>query len=82
MNRDFALPGEIEGLEGAYGEIVGSRMDYEFPTEPNIVVVPDASKLRQIAILIKPLPKKIEHTDSLPNEVEVDQVNNHEHIHG
>ena len=82
VNRDFALPGEIEGLEGAYGEIVGSRMDYEFPTEPNIVVVPDASKLRQIAILIKPLPKNIENTDSLPNQVEVDQVNNHEHIHG
>ena len=82
VNRDFALPGEIEGLEGAYGEIVGSRMDYEFPTEPNIVLVPDASKLRQIAILIKPLPKNIENTDSLPNQVEVDQVNNHEHIHG
>jgi hypothetical protein len=82
VNRDFALPGEIEGLEGAYGEIVGSRMDYEFPTEPNIVVVPDASKLRQIAILIKPLPNKIENTDSLPNQVEVDQVNTHEHIRG
>jgi len=54
VNRDFALPGEIEGLEGAYGEIVGSRIDYEFPTEPNIVEVPGAALLRQIAILIRP----------------------------
>jgi hypothetical protein len=63
VNRDFALPGEIEGFEGAYGEIVGSRIDYAFPTEPNIVEVPAASKLRQIAILIKPLPKKIENAE-------------------
>jgi hypothetical protein len=54
VNRDFALPGDIEGMEGAYGEIVGSRIDYEFPAEPNIVEVPDAQRVRQIAILIKP----------------------------
>jgi hypothetical protein len=58
VNRDFALPGEVEGLEGAFGEIIDSRIDYEFPTEPNIVEVPDAAKLRQIAILIKPLAKR------------------------
>lgn len=58
VNRDFALPGEVEGLEGAFGEIIGSRIDYGFPTEPNIVEVPDAAKLRQIAILIKPTPTK------------------------
>jgi hypothetical protein len=54
VNRDFALPGEIRGLEGAYGEIVGSRIDYEFPADPNITEVPGASRVRQIAILIKP----------------------------
>jgi hypothetical protein len=54
VNRDFALPGDIEGMEGAYGEIVGSRIDYEFPTEPNIVEIPAAQQVRQIAILIKP----------------------------
>ncbi len=54
VNRDFALPGEIEGLEGAYGEIVGSRIDYEFPTEPQIIEVPNAPRARQIAILIRP----------------------------
>jgi hypothetical protein len=58
VNRDFALPGEIRGLEGAYGEIVGSRMDYEFPASPNIVEIPNAQRLRQIAILIKPLLHK------------------------
>ncbi len=54
VNRDFALPDEIEGMEGAYGEIVGSRIDYEFPTEPNIVEVPHAQQIRQLAILIRP----------------------------
>jgi hypothetical protein len=33
---------------------VGSRIDYEFPTEPNIVEIPGAQQVRQIAILIKP----------------------------
>lgn len=54
VNRDFALPDEIEGLEGAYGAIIESRIDYEFPAEPNIVPVPNATKIRQIAILIEP----------------------------
>jgi hypothetical protein len=58
VNRDFALPDEIEGLEGAYGNIVDSRMDYEFPTEPNIIAVPNAVMLRQIAILIRPCATK------------------------
>jgi len=59
VNRDFALPDEIEGMEDAYGEIVGSRIDYEYPAEPNIVEVPDAHKLRQIAILIQPCRYKL-----------------------
>jgi hypothetical protein len=54
VNRDFALPDEIGGMEGAYGEIVGSRIDYEFPAQPNIVEVPEAQRVRQIALLIKP----------------------------
>lgn len=54
VNRDFSLPDEIEGMEGAYGVIVGSRIDYEYPAKPNIVEVPDAQRVRQIAILIKP----------------------------
>ncbi len=54
VNRDFALPGEVEGLEGALGEIVDSRMDYAFPACPNVVPVPHAPELRQIAILIRP----------------------------
>ena len=53
VNRDFALPREIEGLEAAFGEIVDSRMDYAFSACPNIVPVPNASELRQIAILIR-----------------------------
>jgi len=54
VNRDFALPDDIDGMEGAYGEIVGSRIDYEFPAQPNIVEIPEAQRVRQIAILIKP----------------------------
>ena len=54
VNRDFALPGEVEGLERALGEIVDSRMDYAFPACPNVVPVPHAPELRQIAILIRP----------------------------
>ena len=58
VNRDFALPGEVEGLEGALGEIVDSRMDYAFPACPNLVPVPNASELRQIAVLIRPRPQR------------------------
>ena len=54
VNRDFALPDEIEGMERAYGEIVGSRIDYEYPAEPNVIEVPGAQNVRQIAILIRP----------------------------
>lgn len=59
VNRDVALPDEIEGMEGAYGEIIGSRIDYEYPADPNIVEVPGANRLRQIAILIKPTRHKL-----------------------
>lgn len=65
VNRDFALPGEIEGMEGAYGEIVGSRIDYEFPTEPHIIEVPNAQRVRQIAILIRPQCAKDSPASSL-----------------
>src|SRR5260370_37564743 len=54
VNRDFALPGEVEGLEGALGETVDSRMDYALPACPNVVPVPHAPEPRQIAILIRP----------------------------
>jgi len=67
VNRDFALPGEIEGMEGAYGEIVGSRIDYEFPTEPNIIEVPNAQRVRQIAILIRPQNVKDFRSPLFPN---------------
>lgn len=59
VNHDFALPDDCEGLRGAYGEIVGSRIDYEFPAEPNVVPVPDAEQVRQIAILIRPTRKRL-----------------------
>lgn len=54
VNRDFALPDDCEGLRAAYGEIVGSRIDYEFPADPNVIDIPNAKQVRQIAILIKP----------------------------
>src|SRR6266481_547642 len=54
VNRDFALPDDAHGLRAAYGEIIGSRIDYDFPADPNIVEVPQAEQVRQIAILIQP----------------------------
>jgi hypothetical protein len=54
INRDFALPEDCEGLRAAYGEIVESRIDYDFPADPHIVNVPNANQVRQIAILIEP----------------------------
>jgi hypothetical protein len=39
-----------------YGEIAGSRIDYEFPADPNVIEVPNAKNAKevsQIAILIK-----------------------------
>jgi hypothetical protein len=54
INRDFALPEDLSGLYAAHGEIVGSRIDYVFPADPNIVDVPDAEHVRQIAVLIRP----------------------------
>jgi hypothetical protein len=54
VNRDFALPDDCDGLRAAYGAIVGSRIDYDFPSDPNIVNVPNAEQVRQIAVLIEP----------------------------
>lgn len=55
VNRDFALGQDAQGMVSSLGEIVGSRIDYEFPAEPNIVDVPNANRVRQIAILIQPV---------------------------
>lgn len=55
VNRDFALGPDAEGMVSSLGEIVGSRIDYEFPADPNIVDVPKANMVRQIAILIQPI---------------------------
>ena len=54
VNRDFALSDDCDGMRAAYGQIVGSRIDYDFPADPNIVNVPHAEQVRQIAILIQP----------------------------
>jgi len=55
VNRDFALGPDAKGMLSSLGEIVGSRIDYEFPADPNIVDVPNADRVRQIAILIQPV---------------------------
>src|SRR5579859_3930515 len=47
-NRDHTVD-DCEGLVSAFGEIVGSRIDYEFPHDP-IEEIPNASAVRQIAI--------------------------------
>jgi hypothetical protein len=67
VNRDFALPEDIEGMEAAYGQIVDSRIDYEFPADPNTVDIPNSQQVRQIAILIRPqLDKKVPSLPLLP----------------
>lgn len=63
VNRDFAVD-DCEGLRAAYGEIVGSRIDYEFPTDPHIVEIPQSNQVRQIAILIR--PRRNQSSPTLP----------------
>jgi hypothetical protein len=53
VNHDFALD-NCDGLRAAFGAVIGSRIDYEFPAEPNIIAIPDEKQIRQIAILIQP----------------------------
>lgn len=54
VNRDRAIDG-CEGLQACRAEIVGSRIDYEWPANPNVVPVPDAEHVQQVAILIRPI---------------------------
>jgi hypothetical protein len=69
INRDFALPDDSTGLHEAYGEIVSSRIDYDFPAEPNIVALPNAEQVRQVAILIRP-----RRTDGTPAPASLPRV--------
>ena len=55
LQHDYALS-DCEGRASAIGEVIGSRIDYEHPADPNIIEVPNAQAVRQIAILIKPRP--------------------------
>ena len=45
---------DCEGLQACASEIVDSRIDYEWPAEPNITAIPNANALHQIAVLIRP----------------------------
>lgn len=53
VNKDQAID-DCEGLNQCFGDIVGSRIDYEYPADPNVVNVPSQETVRQIAILIRP----------------------------
>jgi hypothetical protein len=55
VNQDWA-DNDCDGLHHAYGEIVGSRIDYQYPHAP-IESIPDATQIHQIAILIRPSKK-------------------------
>lgn len=53
VNHDFALD-DAHGLRAAFGDVIGSRIDYEFPADPNIIAIPHEKQVRQVAILIQP----------------------------
>src|SRR5258707_4702388 len=44
VHPDFALPGEVAEPEGAIGEIVDLRMEYAFPSRPNLLPRPQPSE--------------------------------------
>jgi hypothetical protein len=45
---------DCEGLVSVQSEVVDSRIDYAWPADPNIIPIPDAAGLHQIAVRIKP----------------------------
>lgn len=45
---------DCEGLVSARGEIVSSRIDYQYPADPNVIDIPNAAGLHQIAVRIMP----------------------------
>ena len=53
VNRDYVVD-DCEGRVSAYGKVVDSRIDYEHPADPNIIAVPNAAQVRQVAVRIKP----------------------------
>lgn len=46
---------DCKGLFQCRADIVDSRIDYEWPADPNIVPIADQSQVQQIAILIRPI---------------------------
>ena len=53
LNNEAGID-DCEGLVSARGEVVASRIDYAFPTDPNIIDIPNAGALHQIAVRIRP----------------------------
>lgn len=54
VNKGQAID-DCDGLYRCRAEIVGSRIDYEYPADPGIVPIADQSQVQQIAILIRPI---------------------------
>jgi len=51
VNKEFSIS-ESRGKDGAIGEIVGSRLDYEFPHNKT-ENIPNTDKLKHLAVRIK-----------------------------
>jgi hypothetical protein len=44
---------DVPGLQHCTAEIVDSRIDYEYPANPNIIPIPNASAVQQIAVRVR-----------------------------
>lgn len=51
VNRKSEID-DCDGLMGAVGTIEGSRIDYEWPANPNVIEIPNQNGVQQIAVLI------------------------------
>jgi hypothetical protein len=54
VNHEFA-DADNDGLHKAYGKVVDTRIDYEFPADPCIVPIANEHQIHQVAIRIRPV---------------------------
>ncbi len=54
VNRGQALPGVVDGLKSAHGEVVDSRIDWAERRLEDIPHLPEEANLTQLAVRIRP----------------------------
>jgi hypothetical protein len=53
LNRVQSID-DCDGLNQCTADVVDSRMDYEWPADPNVIPIPNKEHLHQIAVRIRP----------------------------